>query len=422
VHGRLTRAYGRRVLEMEQRGGAPIGALAPLARRARSLADDAEIAGAALRVTSSAKLSRRLGGEVLWIVGAGSEADGGRTRGEGALGGLRLDRVHAAMVGGELDDEPHVPALAHRLAGSRVRMCPPETLLHAVVPATHVDVTQPDAVMALCDAAGGERLAQACFAETAAWLPYEMSGAALARELGRAAATPGVRLALLARRGLVTWAETPEACHAATVAAVVLARAFLAAAGDAPCRGGTALAPLRTRERARLLARLLPVVRSALGSRRPKVVEVDTTPAVLDFVCTRDAPTLAKAGPVCPQQVAHTQRAPLWIDLDPRCDDAGDLAERVVRGARRHRAQVRWEAAAFGGCEGTTLDPDARVVLIAGVGMVAAGATRTEAHRARCAYGRAIRALSAATALDRFVAPNVPECCAFERALAGNLT
>src|SRR5262249_18759584 len=138
---------------------------------------------------------------------------------------------------------------------------------------------------------------------------------------------------------------------------------------------------------------------------------LDGAPEVLDFLCARDAPTLAQSGAVCAPQVLHTQRVPLWIDADLRCDDAGDLAERIVRGARRHRACVRWESAAFGG------SPAARDALIAGVGMVAAGATRTHARRARQAFRHAIATLGAAAALDRFVAPSAVECAAFERAL-----
>ena len=392
-------------------------------RRARLLASDAETAGAGLRTTSSAKVSRRLGGEVLWVAGAesvGGDSDarrGTRSGGAGVIAGLRLEEVYAAMVDGELDAEPHVAPLAHCAVGGPPRACPPEALLHAVVPATHVAVTQPDAVMALCLAAGGEGLAQACFGAQAAWVAYDAGAAELARDLGAAAAEPGVRLALLARRGLVTWGETEEACHVATLAASRRACAFLDAHTLGPCCGGPEHAPLDVRERARLLAWLLPILRRELGGKRRKVLELDASPEVLAFVRARDAATLAAAGPACPQQVVHTQRAPLWIDLDPRTDHAGDIAERVVHAARRHRAHVRFEAAAFGGGCGPQLDPDARVVLIAGVGLVAAGVTRTAARRARCAYRHAIAAIGGAAALDRFVAPSAPECGAFECAL-----
>jgi rhamnose utilization protein RhaD (predicted bifunctional aldolase and dehydrogenase) len=411
------------VLSVDQSADVPADALGRLVRRARLLAADAETAGAGLRTTTSAKVSRRLGGEVLWVagvgaVGGGSDAElGSGSGGAGELAGLRLDRILMAMGDGELEDDPQAMTLAGCRVGSAARRCPPETLLHAVVPATHVDVTQPDGVMALCAAAGGERLAHGCFGDAAAWIPYEVGGVELARELGLAAAESHVRMALLARRGLVTWGETERSCRNATETAAGRARDFVAAGALGPRWGESALTPFSERERTRLLARLFPVLRTALGSRRPKVLELDTSPEVLDFVCSREAPALAQAGPVCPQQVLHTQRAPLWIDVDPRSDDTGDLAERIVRGARRHRAHVRWEAAAFGGPDGRLTDPDARVVLIAGVGLVAAGATRMEARRARCAYRHAIEAIGAATALDRFVSPSAPECGAFERAL-----
>src|SRR4029077_521495 len=104
--------------------------------------------------------------------------------GSGALVGLRLDRIHAALTDGALDGAPHPVTLADCQVGPPSRPCPPEALLHAVVPAAHVAVTQPDAVMALCAAADGARIAHACFGEAAAWIPYEATGAALARELG----------------------------------------------------------------------------------------------------------------------------------------------------------------------------------------------------------------------------------------------
>jgi len=412
------------VLSVTSSAGVPVDDIGRLVRQARLLAADAETAGAGLRATVSAKRSHRRGGEVLWVAGAGAVGDDGGVAGGPASGtaadelvGLRLDRVHAVLTDGALDGLPHPVALAGCQVGQPSRPCPPEALLHAVVPAGHVAVTQPNAVMAVCAAAGGARFADACFGETAAWIPYEATGAALARELGLAAAEPGVRMALLARRGLVTWAETEQACRDAAAAAVRRAREFVWATAVGPRCGGRALAPLGTRERARLLTRLLPVLRRALGEHRTTVLELDTSPKVLDFVCARDAPTLAQTGAVCPPQVVHTQRTPLWIDADPRYDDAGDLAERVLRGARRHRARVRWEHAAFGGEGAARRDADARVVLIAGVGLVAAGATRTEARRARVAYRRAIATIAAAAALDRYVAPSAAECAAIERAL-----
>ncbi|MGN6187355.1 MAG: class II aldolase/adducin family protein [Conexibacter sp.] len=406
------------MLSIEPSTIVPVDALGRLVRQARLLTADAETAGAGLRTTVSAKRSHGPRGEVLWVTEAGAAVgDSDAARGPVSGAGLWLDRLHAALADGALEGMPHPLLLSGRHVEPAAPVCPPEALLHAVVPATHVAVTQPDAVMALCASAGGEELAYACFGAAAAWIPYETSGTALARELGRAVAEPGVRLALLACRGLVTWGESEQACYEATIAAARRARYFVAAAARGPRCGGVGRAPLGARERARLLSQLLPVVRRALGARGAKVLALDVSPDVLSFVSARDAPTLAQTGAVCPQQVVHTQRAPLWLDADPRCDDAGDLAERLVRGARRQRALARWEAAAFGRERGAPLDADPRVVLVEGVGMIAAGRTRTDARRARTAYRHAMATIGAVTALDRFVVPSPAECAAFARAL-----
>src|SRR5262249_40062430 len=124
-----------------------------------------------------------------------------------------------------------------------------------------------------------------------------------------------------------------------------------------------------------LLADVLPVLRGALSGERPKILTVDTSPRVLEFVGSRDAGQLATVGPRGPDHPVHTKRVPLWIAFDPATDDADTLAERVASQAAVYREEYRAYFDRLAAAGDTMADPDARVVLIQNVGLVAAGTT-----------------------------------------------
>lgn len=396
-------------------GRRPRAPLAQLVRRSRLLAatDHGACAG-----SCSAKLSRTddaPGGELLWITGLG---DGLVARPAADLLGLRLEALLPLLDFETAAGEELLRALAGLRLPFRLAGYAAEALAHALVPATHVDLTFPDAVMAICDASAGPRLTHECFGAAAAWVPFACDGLAFARAVGAAAAAPGVRLALLEKQGLLTWGATAEACHAATLAATERAAAFVASRGrGAPGRGrGRACAPPSERRRRAVLAHVLRVLRRELSPAAAAALEADSSPELLAFLCERDAPLLSQAGPTCPRQVPLTRRLPLWIDYDPAREDAGELTARIRSGLGRYRARARWEAAACGSSLPGATDLDPRVVLVGRIGMVAAGAGGDAARRAARAYRHAVVVMTGAAAIDRFVAPTALECAPFQPA------
>ncbi len=103
-----------------------------------------------------------------------------------------------------------------------------ETLLHAFVPAPHVDHTHPDAIIALASPPDGERLVEEAFGDEAVWLPYERPGFAMSRTIAELLdANPRARAVILEKHGLVTWGETGEESYRATIEFVTRAAAAL---------------------------------------------------------------------------------------------------------------------------------------------------------------------------------------------------
>src|SRR5204862_6309849 len=132
---------------------------------------------------------------VLWVKGSGTDLASITAAGFPAL---RLDEVLPLRERESMDDATMVEYL--RRSGLDPDQPRPsiETLLHAFVPAPHVDHTHPDAVIALTATPDGRRLVEAEFGEDAVWLDYQRPGFAMSKRIGELLdANPRARAVLL---------------------------------------------------------------------------------------------------------------------------------------------------------------------------------------------------------------------------------
>jgi rhamnulose-1-phosphate aldolase/alcohol dehydrogenase len=326
--------------------------------------------------------------EVMWVKGSGSDL---ATMGREDFTPLRLDECLAVFDRDEMGDEEMVAHLARSQLDPSAPRSSIETLLHAFIPFPHVHHTHPDAINMLACSRDGERLVAQCFGDQAAWIPYIRPGFTLAKQVGAAVReNPDLRLVVLAKHGLVVWGDSAEEAYDQTIAVIGQAAGFVRARATSPRFDGAAGEP-----RPELLHDLLPTLRGAVSSEAAKVLVVDQSPRVMEFVCSRAAPELVTIGAACPDHLVHTKRLPLWIDD----------TDRLVELAAAYRDDYR----AYGDA-----DPDARVVLIENVGLVAVGTSTKHASLARDLYHRAIEVMAGAHALGGFVSLDREESHAVE--------
>ncbi len=163
-----------------------------------------------------------------------------------------------------------------------------------------------------------------------------------------------------------------------------------------------------------LLRAILPTIRGAVSSERAKVLVADRSPRTLEFVSSREAPELVTIGAACPDHLVHTKRVPLWVPYDPASDDVGALRARIAELAERYRIDYRAYVEQFRDADTVPGDPDARVVLIQHLGLVAVGTTTKAATLSRDLYHRAIEVMAGAQALGGFVSLTAQESFAIE--------
>ncbi len=347
--------------------------------------------------------------ETMWVKGSGSDLATMETQGFTAL---RFQEVLPLMEREAMSDEDMVAYLARCQLDPAMPRASIETLLHAFVPAPHVHHTHPDAINVLAGSADGERLVHECFGGGAAWVPYIRPGFTLSQQVaGVVRDKPGLALIVLAKHGLIVWGDSAQDAYRRTIEVINQAVDFVnRRTADRPRFGGRSVSGQDTVE----LSELLPAIRGAVSSERAKVLTADTSPRAIEFVSSADAAQLATVGAPCPDHLVHTKRLPLWIAYDPQVDDAPALRRRIAERAEAYRSDYRAYFEQHAGEADTAGDPDARIILIQGLGLVAAGATTKASKTSRDLYHRAIEVMAGAHALDEFVSLDAAESFAIE--------
>ncbi|MCX6538107.1 MAG: bifunctional rhamnulose-1-phosphate aldolase/short-chain dehydrogenase [Acidobacteria bacterium] len=339
---------------------------------------------------------------VLAVKGSGGDLG---TIGSGGFAVLDLARLHqlrAIYRGEAYEDEmvAHYPRFSvanHGVAPSI------DTPLHAFLPFDHVDHLHPDWAIALAASANGKaRLDEfnRRFNRKLVWVPWQRPGFELALMLRRAVEEqPDCEGIILASHGLFTWGATSRACYLNTLAVIDdLGTFVLDYQQRIPLFGGARHAARIDRHD--LAMAILPFLRGRMATLRPAIGVFDESDESLGFVNAQDAEVLAEVGTSCPDHFVRTRIKPLHVEWDPATGTLDMLREAITRGADRYRQEYTAYYQSFATPGSPSLrDPNPSVVLVAGVGLFAFGATSREARFTAEFYRNAIRVMAGATAL-----------------------
>jgi rhamnose utilization protein RhaD (predicted bifunctional aldolase and dehydrogenase)/NAD(P)-dependent dehydrogenase (short-subunit alcohol dehydrogenase family) len=310
-------------------------------------------------------------------------------------GFVAMDRPQlAALARATLDSDPDTREAQFQAAISAAR-CEPqkgqrpsvEVLLHHLLPGTYVVHSHATVVNTLTCSLHGRQLANEIFGDSILWLPYVDPGFTLAQSLKQALDaytqshdTP-VTVVLMANHGLIVAGDSPEAIRATTDDVLRRIAEKLETDWATTSFGERTLED----EPNPTIRRTAPWLRGllAVDSSTLKTVTFDDSPVVQALVGTPTGKAAALAGPLTPDQIVYCGSYPMWFAPQANEDDSTVLA-RLKSALEDHRHRTRFHP---------------KIVLIAGVGLLAIGDDFRQANTAREVYLDATKVMAGATRL-----------------------
>ena len=380
--------------------------------------------GADLRVTNfgggntSAKVAMKdpLTGkdvEVLWVKGSGGDIGTMKLDGFSTLSMDKLNALKGLYRGLAHEDEM-VGYLPHCTYNLNARAASIDTPLHAYIPHKHVDHVHPDSVIAIAASKNGEAITRKVFEGELGWIPWQRPGFDLGLKLeALCKAKPDLKGILLGGHGFFTWGRTSRECYENTLRVIQKAQDYIDSQSAGAPFGGPKVEALPPAERREFASRLMPPLRGKLSRENRKVGHFDDSPAVLDFVGSRDARRLAAMGTSCPDHFLRTKIFPLFVDIDPARVSAEGLVANLDILLEGYRKDYE---AYYGRCKRADSpamrDPYPVIILVPGVGMFSFAADKATARIAGEFYVNAINVMRGAEAVDEYAA--LPEQEAFD--------
>ncbi|MEC1620238.1 bifunctional aldolase/short-chain dehydrogenase [Bacillus mojavensis] len=346
--------------------------------------------------------------EVMWVKGSSSDL---ATMKAHNFTGLRLDDIRPLIERDQMSDEEMVDYLSHCMIDSKHPRPSIETLLHAFLPYNHVDHTHPDPIISICCADNGKQIAEDIYGSRFVWVPYVRPGFTLSKMIADGVANnPNAELVLMEKHGLVTWGDTSEKCYEKTISIIQEAEQYIHKRINQKQRfGGRRYELLPADKRKQILAGIMPVIRGAVSDEKKMILSYDDHEEVLEFVNSVQAPELSQIGAACPDHLVHTKRVPLYIEWNPKTQDAQELEDLLKSGIERFKAEYQ-AYFARNQQEGDQIFESApRVILIPGIGMVNTGKSLAMSKVSGALYQRAIAVMKGSASLGQFVSLNENE-------------
>jgi len=159
--------------------------------------------------------------KVLWVKGSGADMQYAIDRDYPAL---YLEELLALEEFQEMTDDVMVDYVTRALVDPTSRRPSIETLLHAFLPARHIDHVHADSICTLTNHANGKEATREALGDGFAYVDWIRPGFELSKLVGTLKDYEGV---ILAHHGLVVWDENSDRCYQKTIDAVNSAEKYL---------------------------------------------------------------------------------------------------------------------------------------------------------------------------------------------------
>ena len=355
--------------------------------------------------------------EVLWVKGSGGDLRTSKRENFSSLYQQKLLDLKK-LYDSEPEKGPKSPAedkmvqmYMHATFNLNPRASSIDTPLHSFVPFAHVDHMHPNAVISIAAARNSERLTREIYGDEVIWTPWQRPGFELGLLLERICEEhPNAKGVILGQHGLINWADDDRECYDLTLSLIEKAASYIEEkyqqkGGDTRAFGGQKYTSLDAVSRLEVFSAILPWLRGQVSEKKRLIGTIQDDADILRFVNSNDAARLAELGTSCPDHFLRTKIKPLYVDWDPRQEDASALKARLKDGLVKYREDYE---AYYHACKRSNSpalrDANPTVILIPGLGMVAWGKDKSESRVTAEFYNCAVEVMRGSEAIDKYIA------------------
>ena len=338
---------------------------------------------------------------VLYVKGSGWDLD---TLQPPGLPGVQLDHLIKLRQLDSLSDEDMVNEQRTHLLDASSPNPSVETLLHAFLPHKFIDHSHADAILVIADQPDSEALCKKIYGDAMGIVPYIMPGFDLAKAAAEVyEKNPDVKGLFLVNHGLFTFGDTAKESYDRHIEAVQQAEDFIAS------HDTKTLSPVATGTPAsgdEMLSAIAPCLRGLYTEETGQswVIHYREDPIACDFASSKECADWSQIGTATPDHVIRTKQKPLL--LNPKhIGDPEELREEIASALEEFKRSYHryFETNVHAkGVDKNELDPLPRIILVAGLGLVAIGKSVKETKIAADIYQHTMDIISKAFNVGQF--------------------
>lgn len=338
---------------------------------------------------------------VLYVKGSGWDLD---TLQPPGLPGVQLDHLIKLRQLDSLSDEDMVNEQRTHLLDASSPNPSVETLLHAFLPHKFIDHSHADAILVIADQPDSEALCKKIYGDAMGIVPYIMPGFDLAKAAAEVyEKNLDVKGLFLVNHGLFTFGDTAKKSYDRHIEAVQQAEDFIAS------HDTKTLSPVATGTPAsgdEILSAIAPCLRGLYTEETGQswVIHYREDPIARDFASSKECADWSQIGTATPDHVIRTKQKPLL--LNPKhIGDPEELREEIANALEEYKRCYHryFETNVHAkGVDKNELDPLPRIILVAGLGLVAIGKSVKETKIAADIYQHTMDIISKAFNVGQF--------------------
>jgi len=304
-------------------------------------------------------------------------------------------------------EDKMVSMYPHTVFNLNPRAASIDTPLHGFIPYRHVDHTHPNAVIAIAACSNGEELTKEIYGDEVAWVDWQRPGFDLGLVLQHAIEdNPDIVGIVLGGHGVINWADDDKECYELSLTLIEKAARYLEEHDKgAETFGGAKYETLSGEDGHTVLMDVLPTLRGMVSQQEMFIGTVQQDDAIMQFVNSHDAERLSELGTSCPDHFLRTKIKPLFVDWNPQEEDTAALLDMLRTGIVQYRQDYTeyYENCKYPDSPDMR-DPNPRVILIPGVGMIAWGKDKSESRVTAEFYNNAVAVMEGAESVSEYVA------------------